>query len=87
MIKTIVVLISFVVGFNIRSELKLDGQSFYDFHDFYDFGCVYAPSGCSEVCPKEHSIDPCLSDQCNFFGSVAGIGFCDQQIYKVIIRY
>ena len=72
-------LIALVQGYNIRTEFNIDGLG----QSFYEFGCVYAPSGCSQVCPKDYSLEPCFSENCNFFGSVAGLGFCDDQIFKV----
>merc|ERR1711953_848734 len=78
MIFNFVLLIGALQGFNIRTEFNIDGLE----QSFYEFGCVYAPSGCSQVCPKDYSLDPCFSENCNFFGSVAGLGFCDDQIFK-----
>ena len=79
MILNLVLLIGALQGYNIRTEFNIDGLG----QSFYEFECVYAPSGCSQVCPKDYSLDPCFSDSCNFFGSVAGLGFCDDQIFKV----
>ena len=80
MIFNFVLLIGALQGLNIRTEFNIDGLG----QLFYEFGCVYAPSGCSQVCPKDYSLDPCFSENCNFFGSVAGLGFCDDQIFKVL---
>ena len=79
MILSLVLLIGALQGYNIRTEFNIDGLG----QSFYEFGCVYAPSGCSQVCPKDYSLENCFSDDCNFFGSVAGLGFCDDQIFKV----
>ena len=60
--------------------------SFTNMESFYKYGCVYAPSGCSEVCLKGYSLEPCFSETCNFFSFVAGLGFCDDQNFKVCLK-